>query len=299
MMIGTKRAVRALTVSLVTMVCCILFFLFSSKERAPTVEEIPDHLRTPPASVSPPPRARNRGERRESQDTVPNVRAPPQEENDEVSAYRKRLKDLRNKKKKRLVFNAVVYSADGQPVEGAPVGVEQLGYEMPSLQLFGGLHNEARTNDDGTVTSGRKWYYENTSRDTMFAVAAYHETYGTAYAEYTLEELESTEVMLQLDRGQSVIGDVLFADGRPVTNIRVSLFFSWKKDQPSLNGLSDKTDNTGRFRISGVRFGNTPQFLSIRERTNSRTQKYGIDRSSFNEDNNTWNVGVIVFDPTE
>ncbi len=98
-----------------------------------------------------------------------------------------------------------MYAADGQPVEGAVVGVERiLRHGNVARSLFRGLHNEARTSEDGTVKSGRSWYREDTPRDVVFAIGAYHETFGTAYAEYTLEELESTELALTLDAGQSV-----------------------------------------------------------------------------------------------
>ena len=77
-----KQTIRALAVSLVAILLCIFLFLLVPREQAPVVEEIPDHLRKLPAIASAARRHQHAGQ---SQDTIMNVEAPTDVENEKAS----------------------------------------------------------------------------------------------------------------------------------------------------------------------------------------------------------------------
>ena len=201
---------------------------------------------------------------------------------------------------------------ESQPLAGArffaePIFEEPDGYRSPSSPFrFATMQNAPTSTDDGSANFTMR-YPKHLPGDSVIAVVAYHQEKGTAYAEATLDEVQSNVVQLKIERGEVVVGRVISPNAEPIANAHVKIGARTPAEKVSISDLGITTGPDGTFMIPGVRFGNVPvEIVAIKH-----VEEYhdgslvrergavvqGLSRERhFRDLDKTWDVGDITLE---
>jgi hypothetical protein len=308
------RAVVALGTSLIILSCLFFYFSFGRYERRDTVAGNPPVLSS---AVS----------------EAPERDCPPLDEGVAISEETKQLHKAESVPLKEppggwlrtLSFEARVQDQSGVPVSGAWMFARMAAYDTeghPVPRSMDFRTDGTTTDEEGVITCSAS-YSRDTRADEVFEVFAYNPRLGLGFVASTLEQLTTLGeegLVVNVERGESVVGQILDESGQAFAGARVTLYME-SHSGINLSGLGAVTNEDGSFSLCGVTLENTPILVVAsydhrkRMPTNPElpvsasnpmvrtgsviSSRKAIERRHFDAETATWSVGEIVLSRSE